>query len=205
MLALNTTSQRFNPEHFGTPRALRGSAGSGVSGILMIACSDHGTAPDAVSLGRYDDFFIVQQAAAAIPGSDDPGRASHISGIEYAVECLGVRDVIVSHHLGCRIIPYWLEAAGQSFPSESQRRFERDVRHVVDEACPRLSGAGRTEIMIREHLLRQLDNLQSHEFVAARLRDRSLRLHGWLVDDETARVRSFDPASGRFVRLGRVA
>lgn len=197
MIARNVNSLRFDPEHFGTVGELRASAGAGACPILMVSCSDHETAPDLVSLGGPDRLFVVQQVAAAIPASSDVGRPSVLASIEYAVAVLEVRHVIVCQHLGCGIISRWLRGEPQ-VPSSAEGRFEREVRQLVDASHPGITGRERTRLMVHEHTLSQIENLQTHECIQSRLRTGRIRLHGWVVDDETARVRQFDAVNGRF-------
>ena len=52
--------------------------------------------------------------------------------------------------------------------------------------------------MIQESLLQQVGLVQQRPDVAERLNDKTLRLHIWIRDDETAKLAVFCPVDGQF-------
>jgi len=52
--------------------------------------------------------------------------------------------------------------------------------------------------MIYEHVLIQVENLLTHDFIQQLVLVEKLKLHAWVADDATARVEIFNPASGQF-------
>ena len=57
------------------------------------------------------------------------------------------------------------------------------------------------ERLICEHALFQLENLQMHPFIRDRLDASLLKLHLWIVNDETARILAYNPHLGDLVPI----
>ena len=55
--------------------------------------------------------------------------------------------------------------------------------------------------MIRENILVQLQNLQTHPSVLSRIAGGDLRLYGWIYNIGTGDVESFDAEKQSFIRL----
>lgn len=154
----------------------------------MVACCDHGTDPDTLSIARPGQLYIVQNMAAAVPHAKATRLVPSLASIEYAVCFLKVKHAIVCGHLYCRLLSHWLKW----HPAPADHK--HDAANLPACAAP-------TEREVREHVLNQLANLQSHEFVQDKLREGRLHLHGWVVNDHTARIESYDPTSGDFVPI----
>jgi carbonic anhydrase len=178
----------FLPDHFGEVSELRKTAASGGREILMVACCDHGTNPDTLSITQPGQLYIVQNMAATVPHAKATRLVPSLASIEYAVCFMKVKHAIVCGHLDCRLLSYWLK--WHPPPAED-----------VEPEATTPPSALPTETTVREHVLAQLANLESHEFIQDRLREGRLRLHGWIVNDHTARIKSFDPHTGDFVPI----
>lgn len=198
MILLNPHAHNFNPEYFGTIGELRNCRAGEHPSRLMIACCDQGNAPDNTSLGGAGQFYVVQNLAASIPAPDESRGGTILGSIEYAVVKLNVRHVIVCGHSQCGVIRRWMQSHDRSWPVPQTCSARRTLQFVTTSYSG-VSHRKRVRIAIREHILNQLEILQSYGFVRSRLQEGRLHLHGWLVDDVTARVRTFDPCVGQFV------
>ncbi|MCA9143064.1 MAG: hypothetical protein KDB05_09775 [Planctomycetales bacterium] len=195
---LNKSLHRFEPRYFGTIRELLEDVRSDATNVVIVGCSDLGAAPDQLSVAGAERFYKVQNLAATITPRGELGTPSTIAAIEYAVQLLHVRHVIVCGHFGCGIIESWLTKELGDAAAAEAARFHRDVCSLVDQSYTPTSAAERRGLMVREQVLVQLENLQSHEFICSALSETRLRLYGWLVDERTARIQSFHPDTGQF-------
>jgi carbonic anhydrase len=75
------------------------------------------------------------------------------------------------------------------------------TRRIMEENYPELSPAEKYEVAIQEHVLVQLENLQTHPSVAVKLQRNQIALHGWIYQLETGQVHAFSPRSGIFEPL----
>lgn len=200
MLSLVKERHAFDPGFFGKSADLIQSTALNSPDILMVACSDHGTAPDNVSLVHPSRMYVVQHLGQTIPSKHDGFGNLIVGGIEFAVRWMNVRHAIVCGHSRCVVIRNWATRRLGEIAKTHLSQFDAQARSAVDASYPHASLAERVDLYIREHILYQVENLQSHPFIQHRLRSGSLRLHAWLVDESTARVSTFDPSTGQFSR-----
>ncbi|QDV83897.1 carbonic anhydrase [Stieleria magnilauensis] len=191
-------------DEFGSLADVRESAAATSPRILIVGCADHGLAPDMLSFATPGRCAVVQNLAASIPAADQP-YDSTMASLEYAVVQQGVRDIIVCHHLCCRIVRYWMRTPILHAPNDPGCRFNQNACWTVDRLYRYTTQSERQTLMICEHTLYQLENLRSHSFVQDRLAVGRLRLHGWVVDDSTARVLAYTPHTHQFVSIEKIS
>jgi carbonic anhydrase len=59
----------------------------------------------------------------------------------------------------------------------------------------------RVTVMICEHVLCQIENVLTHPFAMKRVLARNTSIHGWVIDDESARVFGYDPEEFAFMPI----
>lgn len=167
---------------------------------LFITCSDSRVCPSLLTGAGPGELFVVRNAGNIVPVSTNVGGEA--ASVEYAVSVLKVRDVIVCGHSDCGAMKAVLDPASVSgLPAVAAwvEHSER-VREIVDQR-PDLSPSLRLERAIEANVLTQLTHLQSHPCVADAVRRRELRLHAWVWDIGSGRMRAFDADRGAFVDL----
>jgi carbonic anhydrase len=80
-------------------------------------------------------------------------------------------------------------------------RHAEPARYVVEELHREESEEEKLEILTRENVRAQLNNLVTHPSVAARLARGTLRIYGWHYEIETGDVLTFDGDRNQFVHL----
>jgi carbonic anhydrase len=169
---------------------------------LFITCSDSRVVPDLLMQCEPGDLFICRNAGNIIPPwSDVTGGVT--ATIEYAIEVLGIRNIIVCGHSDCGAMNAILH------PEKLQKlravrnwtlHAERPRRIVLDHHAD-LSPAEQLKIATEENVLAQLDNLQTHPAVASRLARGDLKIYGWVYNIATGSVLTYDIEQGHFVPL----
>jgi len=76
-----------------------------------------------------------------------------------------------------------------------------DSAKVVNEARQHLDKPSKVASMVRENVIAQLANIQTHPSVRLALEEGRVTLHGWIYDIETGRIDAFDGSTGTFVSL----
>lgn len=104
-----------------------------------------------------------------------------------------LRHAVVCGHLGCQVIEYWLKKTNTKDSRSPQSRFLATTVEAVNDTYPDLTGREYIDRLICEHALFQLENLQMHQFIRDRLEANTLKLHLWIVNDQTARILSYNP------------
>ena len=76
------------------------------------------------------------------------------------------------------------------------------TRRIVSENYPKkLKGKELVNVAVREHVLVQIENLQTHPAVAVKLQRGELTLHGWVYQMETGEVLAYSSDDGTFTAL----
>lgn len=199
MIPLDQSLHAFPTEYFGVASDFLASAGKTETDTLMIACSEQGAAPDNVSFARPGRFFVLQHIAASIPPPKDDTRNTVITDIEFAFSQHEIKHVIICGHLKCGVIRTWLNRSKGTDLRGMRTQFENTTLHAVNQAYSSYLGDDRVEAIVCEHTLFQVEHLCSHPFILNKIESQDLRLHAWMADDDTARVRAYDPIRGCFV------
>jgi carbonic anhydrase len=201
VIELESSLHKFNPEYFGTVDDFLSTAERNERDTLMIACADHGTAPDNVSFAGTDRFFILQHIAECVPPPEDREPDNLFGSIQAGFENYDLRHAVVCGHLGCGVIPNWLKDNSGIDTGNLRAYFYSAAVKAVDATYPDLTGRAYVERLICEHALFQLENLQANPFIREKLDANELKLHLWIVNDENARVLAFDPRRGDLVPI----
>jgi carbonic anhydrase len=187
---------RFEQEIFPRHRDLyRDLAHSQSPRWLLIACSDSRVVPSMLVQSGPGELFLCRNA-----GNIVPAHGEHSGGvsatIEYAVQVLGVRHVIVCGHSDCGAMKAVLHPERVSaLPAVANWvRYAARARAVVHETANGASEETLLEELTRENVLAQLDNLRTLPSVGAKLRSGALELHGWMYDIAHGRFSAWDGA-----------
>lgn len=169
---------------------------------LFITCSDSRIIPDLITHSEPGDLFILRNAGNIIPtfGAVHGGEAATI---EFAVDGLGIQDIIVCGHSHCGAMKWLLDPSpNQEMPALSAWLSHAEAtRRIMKEKYPHLTADALLTATVEENVLVQLEHLRTYPCVAAKLACGTLKLHGWVYKIVTGEVFGFDPVRGQFVAL----
>jgi carbonic anhydrase len=205
MHQLLTGIHQFHTNVFQSEREFFESLASGQSpSALFIGCSDSRVDPSIITQSQLGELFVLRNAGNIVPchGASNGGEPATI---EYAVTALGVKDIIVCGHSGCGALQAMLRPenmAGLPLVRGWLNHAEA-TRLIVTENYPKnkLSGDELLDIAVREHVLVQIENLQTHPSVAVKLQRGELTLHGWIYQMETGEILAYSTNDNAFVSL----
>jgi len=171
--------------------------------FLFITCSDSRVVPDLIFQTEPGDMFLCRTAGNVVPPHGDlPGGVS--ATIEYAVEVLHVRHIVVCGHSDCGAIKALIDrrdltrlpltAKWLGYIEPAWKYLEPGSRHSED---PRAFHTA----LIHANVVAQLENLKTHPEVARHLADQTLEVHGWYYDILTGAVEAYDQRQRRFTPL----
>lgn len=172
---------------------------------LFIGCSDSRVVPDLLLDAAPGDLFVARNVGAFVPPFEpEAGHNETAAAVEYAVQVLGVSDIVVCAHTHCGAI------RGLYAPPEAPA--PNLIRWLELSVEARLEGAGEGESLAEETLRRterrsvalQLGRLAEYPMVRERTGDGRLALHGWHYVIEEGRVDVFDVEHGAFRPAGEV-
>ena len=170
--------------------------------VLFICCSDSRINPNLITQTEPGELFIVRNAGNIVPPhSHDPGGEA--ATIEYAVEALGVTDIIMCGHSKCGAIKALVHPESlQHMPivaawlanAESTRRIGR-------ASYGHLSGDALLDVLVAENVLVQIEHLRTQPAVAAAMARGAVRLHAWVYTIESGEVFAYDPETGQYEHI----
>ena len=172
---------------------------------LFITCSDSRVNPNLITQTEPGDLFLLRNAGNLVPSHGAAIAGGEAATIEYSIEVLGIRHIIICGHSQCGAVNALLnsekiadlpEAAAWFKHAEATRRIMRQKQRDLDLNAAELAVAA-TEQNVRV----QVNNLSTHPCVAARLSSGDLQVYGWYYDIGTGRIRQYDQAMGRFAEL----
>ena len=174
---------------------------------LFIGCSDSRVVPELFMQQGPGDLFVVRNAGNIVPPfAVAPGGVS--ASIEYAVSVLGVPDIIVCGHSGCGAMTAILRGSKQleSLPAVARwLSFSDAAKQIVAKRHTHEDEDAKLHALIQENVLAQLEHLLTHPAVAAAVKAKEVRLHGWVFDIPTASVMTYDAQAESFVPLAQSA
>jgi carbonic anhydrase len=170
-------------------------------GVLFVTCSDSRVVPELLTQREPGDLFVIRNAGNIVPSyGPEPGGVT--ATVEYAVAALGVTDIVICGHSDCGAMTAISTCKClDHMPAVAGWLRHADAAKAVNEARTHASDSARLDSMVRENVIAQLANIQTHPSVARALEQGSLSLHGWVYDIETGSIDALDGATRRFVPL----
>lgn len=168
---------------------------------LFISCSDSRLVPELVTQREPGDLFVIRNAGNIVPSyGPEPGGVS--ASVEYAVAALKVNDIVICGHSDCGAMTAVATCKClDHMPAVSSWLKYADSARVVNEARQHADQPARVAAMVRENVIAQLANIQTHPSVRLALEEGRVTLHGWIYDIESGRIDAFDGRTGAFVSL----
>jgi carbonic anhydrase len=170
---------------------------------LFITCSDSRINPNLITHTDPGDLFVIRNAGNLIPafGATTGGEEATI---EFALQALGVRHIVICGHSGCGAMKGLVNPAALSeMPSVSNwLRHAEATRRLVQVKYPDADGDELMRVITEENVLTQIENLQTHPAVAVAMAREALSIHAWVYDIASGDVLSYDVKVGAFKPLG---
>lgn len=170
--------------------------------VLFVSCSDSRVDPSLITQAQPGELFVLRNAGNMVPpfGASNGGEAA---SIEYAVSALGVEDIVVCGHSQCGALKALLDPTSvESLPLvKDWLRHAEGTRRIIAENYKELKGQALLTTTVQEHVLMQIENLQTHPSVAAKLQRGQLSLHGWIYGLETGEIHAYCSETSAFVPL----
>jgi carbonic anhydrase len=159
------------------PDYFRRQAGEHAPVGLFIGCSDARVPANVITGTEIGELFVHRNVANQVVATDN----NLLAVIQYAVEVLGVQDIVVCGHEECGGVK---AALGPRAPDhvEGWLAHVRTVARLHEAELSRVADpASRTRRLVELNVREQVYNLSRLSVVQAALASgRELRLHGWV-------------------------
>lgn len=168
---------------------------------LFITCSDSRVHPNLITQTEPGELFILRNPGNIVPPFH-AGNDSEAATIEYAVELLGVADIVICGHSNCGAVTALLKPNDKNLPAVScWLHHAEGTRRIIEDNYKELPFEDRLTIAVEKNVLLQLDNLRTHPAVASRMAGGGLKVHAWVYDIPTGEVHQYNPRTDEFESL----
>lgn len=168
--------------------------------VLFITCSDSRVVPALITGARPGELFELRTAGNIVPPYV-PGRpTAEAATVEYAVDVLGVSEIVVCGHSHCGAVGALVRGddltavpAVRDWLAQAEPPSERPSGAPDDD--PAVADA------VQNHVRAQLLRLRAYPCVERALTAGQLRLHGWYYEVHTGAVQAHRADTGTFEAL----
>ena len=170
--------------------------------VMIIACCDSRSAPETIFNAAPGEIFVVRNVANLVPPYEPDGAYDSTSAaLEFAVQSLKVRHIVVLGHGRCGGISAVLHPAAEPLsPGDFIGKWMKLLGPAASEieAGGPLTDAERQIALERASIRHSIANLRSFPCVSI-LEDRGrLTLHGAWFDIAHGELWTMNPATGDF-------
>ncbi|MEP2781882.1 MAG: carbonic anhydrase [Pseudoruegeria sp.] len=171
---------------------------------MIISCCDSRVHVTSIFGADQGEFFIHRNIANLVPKFEPDGGAHGTSAaVEYAVNALNVPHIVVIGHSNCGGVKGCHDMCSGNAPELEEKTsfvgrwmdilrpgYER-VEHIEDDA-------ERTTALEKEAVLVSLENLITFPYVADRIAEGRLTIHGLWNDIGAGSLECYDPMTDTF-------
>jgi len=170
---------------------------------LFITCSDSRVLAELITHSMPGDLFVVKNVGNIVPPADaSANKESTGAAIEFAVEILKVKDIVICGHSLCGAMSallFGLSKAQETPHLEKWLNFAMPVRRLIDKNYHGLiDDETKLTAAAIENVLFGLENLRTYPAVEKHVLAGKLRLHGWFFKIATAEMFAYDPFKEQF-------
>lgn len=171
--------------------------------VLFITCSDSRVVPNLMLQTDPGDLFIIRTAGNMVPPYGS-GAGGVSASIEYAVEVLGIRDIVLCGHSDCGAMKAVLHpekvaslpqvAAWVKYGEKARLQFEaRESKPEGQEAL---------DLVAQLNIVEQLKHLVAYPFIRRLIGKGEIDVYGWYYTIESGRILGWDESRGEIIEVG---
>ncbi|MFB8791186.1 MAG: carbonic anhydrase [Potamolinea sp.] len=158
--------------------------------ILFITCSDSRIDPNLITQTQPGELFIIRNVGNIIPpyGATTGGEGA---AIEYAIEALGIKDIVVCGHSHCGAIKGLLQLGNltEKMPLVYDwLKYAEATRRIIKENYQDYEGEALLNAAIEENVLTQIENLRTYPVIHSKLYRGQVTIHAWVYKIESGGV-----------------
>jgi carbonic anhydrase len=194
--------RRFKSEYFCSHQQLFEQLSHGQHPrVLFVTCSDSRLDPELIVQADPGDIFVIRNAGNIIPpyGATNGGEGATV---EYAVQALGIKQIVVCGHSHCGAMKGLLkvEELRDTMPLVYDwLKHAEATRRLIKENYSDRTGEDLLNITIAENVLTQIENLRTYPVIHARLYHGDLKIYAWIYDIDTGEMMAYDAEEHAYV------
>ncbi|WP_406174582.1 carbonic anhydrase [Streptomyces sp. NBC_00996] len=164
--------------------------------VLFITCSGSRVVPALITGARPGELFELRTAGNIVPPYACDRPTSEAATVEYAVDVLGVSEIVVCGHSHCGAVGALVRGEDlTAVPAVRDWLAQAEPPSDASDDDPAVADA------VQNHVLAQLLRLRAYPCVQRAMTAGRLRLHGWYYEVHTGAVRAYTPDTDSFEAL----
>ncbi|OQW55241.1 MAG: carbonate dehydratase [Proteobacteria bacterium SG_bin9] len=175
--------------------------------VLVIGCCDSRVSPEVIFDAGPGELFVIRNVANLVPPYTPDGNARAVSAaLEFAVQVLKVKHIVVLGHAQCGGIRAFAEEAEPLSPGDFIGKWMELMEPEAKEIGPRgdMSKQQFLAKLERAAVKRSLENLMTFPCVQILVERGKLELHGAFFGVAQGSLSVRDPVTGEFHDVGEV-
>ena len=170
--------------------------------IMVIACCDSRSSPETLFSAGPGELFVVRNVAnLVLPCQAEGGRHGTSAALEFGVQALKVRHVVVLGHARCGGVQAALLSGGSPLSAgDFTGKWLELLAPAASEvmADESLSASERQTALEQASVRRSIANLRTFPFVSTAEDEGRLQLHGAWFDIASGELWTLDAGTGAF-------
>ena len=173
---------------------------------MIIGCCDSRSAPETIFNANPGDIFVVRNVANMVPPNEsDHGFHSTSAALEFAVQALKVRNVLVLGHskcggIGAALNPSMKPLSADNFIGKWMELLKPTAASIILKDG--LSATERQTALEQMSVRKSIDNLRTFPFIADLEESGELALHGAWFDISLGELWAMNSETGEFIPAG---
>jgi carbonic anhydrase len=172
--------------------------------IMVIGCCDSRCSPELIFDAGPGEVFVSRNIANLVPPyTPDSAQRSMSAALEFAVQALKVKHIVVLAHAQCGGIRAYAEEAEPLSPGDFIGNWMSIIEPAAKAVGPRGDRSFTEYVTALEQTaaVKMLDNLMTFPYVRGRVEAGEMHLHAAYFGVATGDLSVFDPATRRFERV----
>jgi len=172
---------------------------------LFITCSDSRVVPNMILQADPGELFIIRTAGNMVPPYKAARGGGVAASIEYAVEVLGIRSIVLCAHSDCGAMKAILHPEKvAALPAVAEWvKYGELARRKFESEQPQPEGQAALDRMAQLNVIQQLKHLVAYPFIRQRVERHEVELYGWFYRIDAGQILGWDEAKGQIVEVGQ--
>jgi len=198
--------KKFQKEDFVSQKDLFQSLGNKQEPhTLFIGCSDSRVVPNLITKTFPGELFTIRNVANIVPRFEEAQNwASTAAAIEYAVQVLKVKNIVICGHSncgGCNALNKSAEDL-KSLPLVSKwLQISKDVKGEVDKLVKDNSPEERVWLTEQVNIRVQMNHLLTYPYIKEAVDNKEIKIFGWHYIIESGDVYNFNDEKIEFEKI----
>jgi carbonic anhydrase len=176
---------------------------------MVIGCCDSRVSPEVIFDARPGELFVVRNVANLVPPYTPDGATRAVSAaLEFAVQALKVKNIVVLGHARCGGIRAFVEQAEPLSPGDFIGNWMALIEPAAAATGPARAAESQTDYLTRLEqaaIGHTLKNLMTFPCISILVERGRLALYGAYFGVATGELSVLDPATGQFFPIEQSA